>query len=83
MGSQTTEQGADVAALRVEVERLRAEHRRFRESVDRELVRKEFKIGELERTLHRTSLEYQSSLSWRITKPLRAAKAMLRELRRG
>jgi hypothetical protein len=65
------------SALRAEVERLRLEQQRFRAEVDRELVRRAYKIGELERALYQASVEYQSSLSWRITKPLRAAKALL------
>lgn len=79
MDTRTENQEHDLEALRAEVERLQAEQRRFREEVDRELVRRAFKISELERSLHQnTSLEYQASLSWRITKPLRLLKGLLR-----
>lgn len=77
MDVRTDDQRQELEVLRAEVERLRAEQRRFRTEVDRELVRRAFRIGELERALYEASVEYQSSLSWRITMPLRAAKALL------
>lgn len=78
MDTRTENQESDLEALHAEVERLQVEQRRFREEVDRELVRRAFKIGELERALHRVSLEYQTSLSWKITRPLRFLKGLLR-----
>jgi phage gp36-like protein len=77
MDVRTEDRQADLEALRAEVERLRAEQQRFRAEVDRELVRRAFKIAELERALHEASVEYQSTLSWRVTQPLRALKALL------
>lgn len=82
MDTRTGEQQSEVTALRGEVERLQAEQRRFREEVDRELVRRAYRIGQLERSLHQCSLDYQASLSWRVTKPLRGFKKVLAELRR-
>lgn len=79
--STKAEQGEEVLALRAEVERLRSEQQRFRDAVDRELIRKEYRIGELEQALHRSAQGYEASLSWKVTKPLRAAKAALRNLR--
>lgn len=73
-----TDKASDLEALRTELEQLRAERQRFREEVDRELVRRAFRIGELERSLYRTSLEYETSLSWKVTRPLRLLKGLLR-----
>ena len=42
-----------------------------REEFHRELMRKSMRIAELELELEQTRLIYESSLSWRLTKPLR------------
>lgn len=42
-----------------------------REQFHRELMRKSMRIAELELELERTRHEYQSSVSWRVTAPLR------------
>ncbi len=57
-----------------------------RESFDRELVRKSFRIAELEMDKEpapaswafgeRVAAEYEASLSWRVTRPLRAMKRL-------
>jgi hypothetical protein len=60
---------------------LRRELEAQRQAFDRELVRRAFRIGELERQLEETTRTYELSLSWRITRPLREAKAAL--ARRG
>lgn len=44
---------------------------RQREEFHRELMRKSMRIAELELELKLTRAEYESSLSWRLTKPLR------------
>ena len=71
---------AEAAAQRARVEEQRLEF-------DRELKRKAFRIAELElgRTptpsywanAERVSAEYEATLSWRVTRPLRAAKRIL------
>jgi hypothetical protein len=43
----------------------------LREQFHRELMRKSMRIAELELELGRTRREYESSLSWRLTSPLR------------
>jgi hypothetical protein len=52
-----------------------------REEFHRELGRRAFRIGELEEELLRARETYESSLSWRITRPIRAAKERLAKLR--
>lgn len=52
-----------------------------REEFQRELGRKAFRIAELEEDMYRAAKIYESSLSWRITRPVRAAKALLARLR--
>jgi hypothetical protein len=54
-----------------------------REEFHRELGRRAFRIGELEEELIRVGEIYESSLSWRITRPVRSAKTLLAKLRRG
>jgi hypothetical protein len=72
---------------RKEIDELEARHRAEldaqREEFHRELGRRAFRIGELEEEVHKVAQTYESSLSWRITKPVRAAKALLAKLRRG
>jgi hypothetical protein len=82
MSLQTGEDQSELLALREEVEELRYELDAQREELNRELVRRAFRIGQLELSLQSSEQEYQSSLSWRVTKPLRIAKALLRELRK-
>lgn len=72
---------SEIDSLRGELARLEAERDRYREEVDRELVRRAFRIDELEKALYKSSLEYQNSLSWRVTKPLRSARPLLGRLR--
>lgn len=62
-------------------DRLKAELEAQRERFDRELVRRAFRISALEEELEELRRSYESSLSWRITRPLRAAKARLRKHR--
>ena len=54
-----------------------------REEFHRELSRRAFRIGELEEEVHKVAQTYETSLSWRITKPVRSAKTVLAKLRRG
>jgi hypothetical protein len=63
--------------------RHRAELDAQREEFHRELGRRAFRIGELEEEVHKVAQTYESSLSWRITRPVRAAKTVLAKLRRG
>ena len=57
-----------------ELEALRAQ----REELHRELVRKTFRIGELEETIYENARTYEESLSWKVTRPLRSLMARLR-----
>lgn len=83
MDLRTEERDSELVAVRAEMEeRMRRELEAQRQELDRELVRRAFRIAELEQSLHRTEREFRSSLSWRITKPLRVLKALLRELGR-
>jgi hypothetical protein len=63
--------------------RHRAELDAQREEFHRELGRRAFRIGELEEEVHKVAQTYESSLSWRITRPVRSAKTLLAKLRRG
>lgn len=67
MAAPTTEDSTELAALRAQ-----------REELHRELVRKTFRIGELEEMIYSNARTYEDSLSWRITAPLRALMALLR-----
>jgi hypothetical protein len=67
MAAPTTEDRSELAALRAQ-----------REELHRELVRKTFRIGELEEAIHENARTYEQSLSWRVTRPLRALMAKLR-----
>lgn len=71
----TPEAGADPVAE----ERVQAQLDAQREVFDRELVRRAYRIAELEEELEELRREYEGSLSWRLTEPLRAAKARLRD----
>jgi hypothetical protein len=63
--------------------RHRAELDAQREEFHRELSRRAFRIGELEEEVHKVAQTYETSLSWRITRPVRSAKTVLAKLRRG
>jgi hypothetical protein len=67
MAAPSTENPTELATLRAQ-----------REELHRELVRKTFRIGELEETIYENARTYEESLSWRITRPLRSLMAMLR-----
>ena len=78
-------QHADLAA-RMDA-RLRDELDAQREDFHRELMRKSFEIAELElgrggrgSAAAATAAAYEASLSWRITRPLRAAGNLLRRI---
>jgi len=54
--------------------------REQREALHRELVRKTYRIGELEQEIAEVARTYEESLSWRLTRPLRGLKPMLKKL---
>jgi hypothetical protein len=64
-----------------ELQKLRAQ----RDALDRELVRKTYRIGELEQErdfdLADAARAFEESLSWRITSPLRKLMELARKLR--
>jgi hypothetical protein len=70
MAVPTTEETTELVALRAQ-----------REELHRELVRKTFRIGELEETINENARTYEESLSWRITRPLRSLMEKLRSRR--
>jgi hypothetical protein len=71
-------------SLRAEIEaEYRAKLEAQREEFQRELGRKAFRIAELEEDMYRAAKIYESSLSWRITRPVRSAKSLLARLRRS
>jgi hypothetical protein len=55
---------------------------RLREEFQRELMRKSMRITELELVVDQTAAHYESTLSWRITRPLRIAQALRRAFAR-
>jgi hypothetical protein len=63
--------------------RHRAELDAQREEFHRELGRRAFRIGELEEEVIEVAKTYESSLSWRITRPVRSVRTLLAKLRRG
>lgn len=75
--TQTREQDDELEA------RHRAELDAQREEFHRELGRRAFRIGELEEEVHKVAQTYETSLSWRITRPVRSVKTVLAKLRRG
>lgn len=84
----STGEATELRALRDEGVRLRAQQATLetqldmqREEFSRELSRKAFRIAELERGPKETAEIFETSLSWRVTKPLRGLKALL--TRRG
>ena len=56
--------------------------REQREALHRELVRKTYRIGELEQEIGEVARTYEESLSWRLTRPVRALKPTLKKLLR-
>lgn len=70
MAVPTTEDRSELVALRAQ-----------REELHRELVRKTFRIGELEEAVKETAKTYEESLSWRLTRPVRSAKTLVARLR--
>jgi predicted RNase H-like nuclease (RuvC/YqgF family) len=58
------------------------ELRQQREALHRELVRKTYRIGELEQEIAEVARTYEESLSWRLTRPVRELKPMLKKLLR-
>jgi hypothetical protein len=73
-GTQTSDQLSAAEA------KHRAELDAQREEFHRELSRRNFRIGELEEQVIEVAQTYETSLSWRLTRPLRSA---LSKLRRG
>ena len=71
MVADTDEETSELVRLRIQ-----------REELSRELVRKSYRIGELEETIAENARTYEESLSWRVTKPLRAVRKLLSWLRR-
>jgi|GEM_PF-1089353 len=61
--------------------RHRAELDAQREEFHRELSRRALRIGELEQEMIEVAQTYESSLSWRLTRPVRAARTALAKLR--
>jgi len=68
-----------VAATDQPPDELRA-LREQREALHRELVRKTYRIGELEQEIAEVARTYEESLSWRLTRPVRALKPTLKKL---
>lgn len=66
-----TDQQSELAALREQ-----------REALHRELVRKTYRIGELEQQVAEVVRTYEESLSWRMTRPIRDLKPTLKKLLR-
>ncbi len=53
---------------------------RLREEFHRELMRKSMRIAELEMLVDRTAEGFHSTLSWRLTRPLRVLSHLRRRL---
>lgn len=70
-----------VAATDQQLDELTA-LREQREALHRELVRKTYRIGELEQEIAEVARTYEESLSWRLTRPVRALKPTLKKLLR-
>ncbi len=71
MVAATDQQREELTALREQ-----------REALHRELVRKTYRIGELEQEVAEVARTYEESLSWRLTRPVRALKPTLKKLLR-
>jgi hypothetical protein len=76
-GAQTSDGLSEAEA------RHRAELDAQREEFHRELGRRAFRIGELEEEVREVAQNYERTLSWRITRPVRSVKTVLAKLRRG
>lgn len=74
-GAQTRNELSEIEA------RHRAELDVQREEFHRELGRRAFRIGELEEQVIEVAQTYETSLSWRLTRPLRSLMALLTKLR--
>jgi len=68
MAAATDQQRDELTALREQ-----------REALHRELVRKTYRIGELEQEIAEVARTYEESLSWRLTQPVRALKPTLKK----
>jgi hypothetical protein len=66
MATDTHEETSELSALRAQCE-----------AMHRELVRKSYRIGELEAAVHETAQGFEESLSWRLTGPIRSLRARL------
>ena len=60
---------------------LEARHRAQREEFHREIGRRAFRIGELEQEVIEVAQTYETSLSWRLTRPVRSFRTLLAKLR--
>jgi hypothetical protein len=78
MSAETQARGADDEREA----RHRAELDAQREEFHRELGRRAFRIGELEEEVQKVAQTYERSLSWRLTRPVRAVRTVLAKLRR-
>jgi hypothetical protein len=67
---RTDEAGGELSELRTQ-----------REEMHRELVRKTFRIAELEQAVYETARTYEESLSWKLTRPVRALRLLLGRVR--
>jgi hypothetical protein len=74
-GAQTSSQEREDDA------RHRAELDAQREEFHRELSRRAFRIGELEEQVIEVAQTYETSLSWRLTRPVRSVRTLLAKLR--
>jgi hypothetical protein len=61
--------------------RHRAELDAQREEFHREISRRAFRIGELEQEVIEVAQTYETSLSWRLTRPVRSLRTLLAKLR--
>jgi predicted nucleic acid-binding Zn-ribbon protein len=69
MAAATDQERSELTALREQ-----------REALHRELVRKTYRIGELEQEIIELTRTYEESLSWKLTRPVRALKPTLKKL---
>jgi len=74
-GAQTSNERSELEA------KHQAELDAQREEFHRELSRRAFRIGELEQEMIEVAQTYEGSLSWRLTRPVRAARTVLSKLR--
>lgn len=77
VGAQTSDEDRAVEA------RHQAELDAQREEFHREISRRAFRIGELEQEVIEVAQTYETSLSWRLTRPVRSVRTLLAKLRRG